>query len=211
MGWTSLNSMSKKEFRHWKKTLQNLTWWNEYPSNKEKICLINKETQSQLKAIGNGQVSLCFAVVWRLLEMGGAIKEEKFMKSTRSKIMASIKSENTGSENALCTALEKAGIKEFVKNDKTLPGSPDIAFHDKKIAVFVDGCFWHGCPKHYKEPKTNVMYWHKKIKNNKQRDSRANKELKALGWKSVRIWEHEIKEINKALRKIIRAMKGKAK
>ena len=61
-----------------------------------------------------------------------------------------------------------------------------------KWAVFVDGCFWHGCPKHGTQPKSNAAFWRKKIAGNKSRDRRVNDALRKLGWKVTRIWEHEL-------------------
>jgi DNA mismatch endonuclease (patch repair protein) len=72
--------------------------------------------------------------------------------------------------------------------------SPDIIIKDKKIAIFIDGCFWHGCRKHYIAPKTNINYWRKKINGNIKRDKRNTEILKKKGWKVIRIWEHEIKD-----------------
>ena len=77
-----------------------------------------------------------------------------------------------------------------------LPGHPDFADRGRRIAVFVDGCFWHGCPLHFRPPKTNEDYWRRKIQGNIDRDARINLEYKAMGWRVVRIFEHEIKRRN---------------
>ncbi|MCW2138700.1 T/G mismatch-specific endonuclease [Actinoplanes cyaneus] len=68
---------------------------------------------------------------------------------------------------------------------------PDIVFTKRKIAVFVDGCFWHVCPQHGRKPTTNEWYWAPKLQRNMERDTRANTALKEAGWTVVRIWEHE--------------------
>ncbi len=75
---------------------------------------------------------------------------------------------------------------------------PDFVFRKVRVAVFVDGCFWHGCPKHGTQPKTNAPFWRKKITNNKARDRRVNHVLRGRGWKVVRIWEHELRRKNEA-------------
>jgi DNA mismatch endonuclease (patch repair protein) len=75
-----------------------------------------------------------------------------------------------------------------------LPGKPDIVFISKKMAVFIDGCFWHKCPKCCVAPKSNKKYWLPKLEKNVKNDKKNNKALKKLGWKVVRIWEHEIKK-----------------
>lgn len=71
------------------------------------------------------------------------------------------------------------------------PVMPDLVFAGAKLAVFVDGCFWHGCPDHGVQPRTNIDYWGPKIQKNKARDQRVDRSLQALGWQTVRIWEHE--------------------
>lgn len=73
-----------------------------------------------------------------------------------------------------------------------IPGSPDIILRDKKVAIFVHGCFWHKCPKCYREPKSNKEYWLPKIKRNVRRDERNAAMLRRGGWKVVKLWEHEI-------------------
>ena len=73
-----------------------------------------------------------------------------------------------------------------------LPGRPDIVFPRQKLVVFVDGCFWHGCPLHYVRPKSNTSYWSPKIEANAARDRRQEAVLEGEGWHVLRLWEHEI-------------------
>ena len=73
-----------------------------------------------------------------------------------------------------------------------LPGKPDFVFPKLKLAAFVDGCFWHGCPTHCIQPKQNAKFWRDKIAVNKARDNRVNYALRKRGWKVIRIWEHEL-------------------
>lgn len=75
---------------------------------------------------------------------------------------------------------------------RELPGRPDIVFEKRKTAIFIDGCFWHGCKRCYRRPKSNQRYWDAKIANNRRRDRRQGKQLKAMGWACVRFWEHEV-------------------
>jgi DNA mismatch endonuclease (patch repair protein) len=70
---------------------------------------------------------------------------------------------------------------------------PDFIFPKQKVALFVDGCFWHGCPKHSNIPKNNQEFWAKKLQGNKTRDKFVNRELRKMGWRVVRVWEHELK------------------
>ena len=73
-----------------------------------------------------------------------------------------------------------------------LMGRPDFVFPDSRVALFVDGCFWHGCPKHYIKPKNNSAFWKRKLHANRARDRQVNRELRRKGWRVVRIWEHDL-------------------
>ena len=73
------------------------------------------------------------------------------------------------------------------------PGRPDFVFQKKRVVVFLDGCFWHGCPRCFAAPKSNVEYWAPKIAGNAARDRRIRAELRATGWTVVGIWEHELR------------------
>tara|TARA_Y100001958_G_scaffold107799_1_gene75594 strand:- start:2577 stop:2990 length:414 start_codon:yes stop_codon:yes gene_type:complete len=76
-------------------------------------------------------------------------------------------------------------------HQKHLPGKPDISFGPAKVAVFVDGCFWHNCPDHGTIPKSNRDWWVEKFKKNRERDKRKDRELRQIGWEPIHIWEHE--------------------
>ena len=71
-------------------------------------------------------------------------------------------------------------------------GRPDYASKSRRVAVFVHGCFWHGCPEHYREPKSNVRFWRAKAAANRKRDARAVRRLRRAGWRVIVMWEHEI-------------------
>ena len=117
--------------------------------------------------------------------------------------MTNIKS--TGSKSTelkLRNSLAGAGISGFTLNYKDLPGKPDFVFLEKRGAVFVDGCFWHGCPKCYKKPKSNQAYWEKKYQSNKSRDLRVDRLLKEDKWKVLRIWEHQLRDVGSVRSKI---------
>ena len=127
---------------------------------------------------------------------------DKFSKETRSKIMSAIRSKHTKPELRLRKAIFARGHR-FRIHYKLL-GSPDIVFPSKKIAVFVDGCFWHMCPKHGHMPKSNKAFWKRKLERNVARDKQYNKKLRKEGWKPIHIWEHELagKSIAKPLKRI---------
>ena len=105
--------------------------------------------------------------------------------------MASIRGKNTKPEIVVRKILWDHGFRYRI-HDKTVFGKPDISNKSKKIAIFVDGCFWHGCSKCYKEPTTNIQFWRKKIHHNKNRRRVVKKELKKQGWKMIEIWEHQL-------------------
>ncbi len=121
--------------------------------------------------------------------------------------MARVKRSGTAPETALRTAIRSAGLRYRVADGAGLPGTPDLVFRRRKLAVFVDGCFWHGCPRHGTVPKTNTAFWEDKILRNGRRDRRVNRELRALGWNVLRIWEHDIKsESVRTVRRIARLL-----
>lgn len=83
-------------------------------------------------------------------------------------------------------------------------GNPDLILKDKKLAIFLHGCFWHKCPRHYRIPKSNVVYWLPKIERNVKRDRANSRFLRNEGWRVVKLWEHEIKNnFEKSLEKIL--------
>jgi DNA mismatch endonuclease (patch repair protein) len=116
-----------------------------------------------------------------------------FDKQKRSEVMSRIRSKNTKLELTLRKALFREGLRGY-RLDVKLPGSPDITFPRAKVAVFVDGCFWHGCPLCYSEPETNSQFWRNKFMENHERDQRANKNLDEIGWTVIRVWEHELEK-----------------
>lgn len=100
---------------------------------------------------------------------------------------------DTKPEVAIRSALHRAGFRYRV-NYQPLPGlrrRADIAFPRKRVAVFVDGCFWHGCPDHATWPKENASWWREKIEANVRRDRDTDARLSSAGWTVIRIWEHE--------------------
>lgn len=127
-------------------------------------------------------------------------------KSQRSYCMSRIRGKNTQPELILRKSLWANGFRYRLKSK--LPGKPDIVFPIKRIAIFVDGCFWHGCPVHSQRPATNTHIWEEKLNNNIQRDEKVNRELAELGWSMLRFWEHEIKQELPAVTEKIAAALG---
>lgn len=112
------------------------------------------------------------------------------------KTMSANTSTDTKPEIALRTALWAAGLRGYRKNVKRLPGKPDVVFGRKKLAIFVNGCFWHACPHcgRFVYPKTNADYWHEKIARNQRRDAQVKEELSQLGYSVLTLWECEVKK-----------------
>ena len=135
-----------------------------------------------------------------------------FTKEKRSQVMSRIKGKgNKDTELVMIQILRKHNISGWRRNQAVL-GKPDFVFPKKKIALFVDGCFWHGCPKpkHSNMPKNNQEFWAKKLQANKDRDKFVNRELRKLGWSVVRVWECELREPRKVAVKVRRVWEKSA-
>ena len=112
--------------------------------------------------------------------------------SQRSRNMASIRSKgNATTELRLVRLMREAHITGW-RRHQDLPGKPDFVFPIARVVVFVDGCFWHGCPQCYRLPGDNRTYWRGKIKANRSRDRRNAGRLRSKGWRVIRIWEHKL-------------------
>ena len=127
---------------------------------------------------------------------------------TTSKIMSSIRAKNTKPELMLRKALFHSGLSGYRLHWKKVPGRPDISYPGKKIAIFVNGCFWHRCPHcNPSFPKTHVEFWQEKFDKNVERDKRKINDLKKLGWKVLVFWECKIKEDLEGCVSIVRLAK----
>lgn len=114
---------------------------------------------------------------------------------TRSRIMGAVRSKgNRSTERRFRAHLVQSGIRGWRLQAKELPGRPDFVFDEAHVVVFVDGCFWHGCPTCCRMPSTRQDYWNAKIQGNQRRDVAREEQLRANGWKVLRVWEHEIKK-----------------
>lgn len=116
-------------------------------------------------------------------------------KESTSRVMSANKAKDTKPELTFRKALWKNGLRGYRLHWKKVPGRPDIVYSKKKIAIFLNGCFWHRCPYcNPSTPKTHQEFWLKKFSNNVERDKRKLNELKKLGWKVIVIWECQIKK-----------------
>lgn len=115
-----------------------------------------------------------------------------FSPEVRASIMSKVRSKgNVSTEKRLISLLRRHRIKGWRRNYRLL-GSPDFVWPAKKIALFVDGCFWHGCPIHSSIPTTNRDYWETKLKRNRERDVAVNQALSDIGWQVIRLWECDL-------------------
>src|SRR5208337_2855679 len=119
-------------------------------------------------------------------------------KKQRSDVMARVRSKgNKSTEWRLRSLLVREGFRGWCVQPKGIPGQPDFAFLQSHVLIFVDSCFWHGCPKHLRRPKTSTSYWNEKIDGNRRRDKNQTAQLETQGWKVVRFWEHDILKTEK--------------
>ena len=111
----------------------------------------------------------------------------------RSRNMASIRSKGNKTTETRFVDLLRASRVSGWRRHMSLPGKPDFVFRLSRLAVFIDGCFWHGCPQCYRLPEDNRRYWKVKVLSNRRRDQRRGRQLRSLKWQVLRIWEHSLK------------------
>jgi DNA mismatch endonuclease (patch repair protein) len=116
-----------------------------------------------------------------------------FSKKKRSEIMSKVRNKDSKIEVKFRKRLWQAGFR-YSKNSTKYFGKPDLVLLKYKTVIFIDSCFWHGCKKHGSIPQTRKKFWETKIGRNKQRDKEVDKYYKKLGWKIIRIWEHNLKK-----------------
>lgn len=117
-------------------------------------------------------------------------------RAKRSEVMARIRGRgNRSTEGRLAALFRAHGITGW-RRQWPLPGRPDFAFPARRLAVFVDGCFWHGCPRHGTLPRGNRAFWRAKLARNRERDREVSAELRRRGWTVVRVWEHALRPRN---------------
>jgi DNA mismatch endonuclease, patch repair protein len=129
-----------------------------------------------------------------------------FTKEKRSEVMSRIRGKgNKDTELAMILIMRSYHISGWRRGQAVL-GKPDFVFPKQKVALFVDGCFWHGCPKHSNMPVNNREFWEKKLNGNQKRDKYVTKQLKLSGWKVLRIWEHDLRNPQIIFRRLSKAL-----
>ncbi len=127
---------------------------------------------------------------------------DPFSQAERSRVMSRVRSTgNRSTEVKLMLLFREHRITGWRRKSQ-LFGRPDFIFPKARVALFVDGCFWHGCKRCYRRPATSQTYWDAKVQRNVARDRLVKKTLKASGWQVLRVWEHEFKRSRTLLRKI---------
>jgi DNA mismatch endonuclease (patch repair protein) len=116
---------------------------------------------------------------------------DKVSQEKRSEIMKAVKSRDSRIELEFRKALWKLGFR-YRKNASNYFGKPDIILKKHKTVIFIDSCFWHGCPEHLRMPSSRQDYWVKKIERNKSRDLEVNNYYRHSGWRALRLWEHDL-------------------
>jgi DNA mismatch endonuclease, patch repair protein len=112
----------------------------------------------------------------------------------RSEVMGRIRSSgNKKTELRLIEVMKQHRITGW-RRQQVLPGKPDFTFRPERLVVFVDGCFWHGCPRCYRAPTSNETYWTGKVAGNRARDKRVSAQLRRDGWRVLRVWEHQLRQ-----------------
>jgi DNA mismatch endonuclease (patch repair protein) len=136
-----------------------------------------------------------------------------FTKAKRSVVMSSIRSRgNRQTEMVLAKFLRRSGLAGW-RRHRPVFGKPDFIFPRRRLALFVDGCFWHACPRHTRLPVSHRAFWRKKLERNQARDRLVTRTLRARGWIVLRIWQHELAPRKEArlLRRIRSALAAPAR
>jgi DNA mismatch endonuclease (patch repair protein) len=128
-------------------------------------------------------------------------------RSERSALMSKIRSEGNRSTELRLIQIFRAHKITGWRRNFPLIGKPDFVFPKAHLCVFVDGCFWHGCPKCYRRPKSKRIFWRKKVAMNQTRDKAVVRELRRLGWRVVRFWECRLQIEVSVYKKVVRQMK----
>ncbi|MET9479980.1 very short patch repair endonuclease [Streptomyces sp. NPDC006638] len=169
-----------------------LRWSDNGVTKERRVCDVNEGTRAAN-----------LALAWAKAREEGKVVDEPLPSNSRASsmavraVMTANKGKDTKPEMLLRAALHRKGLRYRV-GIRPLPElrrTADVVFPKAKVAVFVDGCFWHGCPDHYRPSKQNSEAWSKKIKDNRDRDAATTIALKERGWAVLRFWEHEDLEL----------------
>lgn len=130
---------------------------------------------------------------------------DRLDRATRSHVMSRIRGSDTKPEIMVRRALWQAGLR-YRLHASDVPGRPDVSSKTRRVAVFVDGCFWHGCPAHYRRPQSRQGYWDAKLARNRARRVDVRRRLKDRGWRYVEVWECQVAQI-RCTERVVKAFK----
>ena len=160
------------------------------------------EVMSRIRGRGNKDTELALAILLRAARISGWRRHFEI----RGRAVAAVydrRSLQTANPGAHRAPLQRTSRRDV----PTFRVKPDFVFQKLKLAIFVDGCFWHGCPKHATKPKNNRAFWRRKLSANKKRDQVVNRTLRKSGWRVIRIWECDLaRRPEICIRKIQRAL-----
>jgi DNA mismatch endonuclease, patch repair protein len=125
------------------------------------------------------------------------------------RVMQSVRRHDTAAELQLRKTLFQLGLRYRLNAIPVtkIRCKADVVFRSALVCIFIDGCYWHGCPKHFRVPKTNASWWSEKIADNRQRDRRQSRALRRNGWIVLRFWEHEVtRHLDRCLKRIVSAI-----
>ena len=131
-----------------------------------------------------------------------------FSREKRSLVMAAIRGRgNRSTERTFAALLRAWRLRGWKLHSKEVAGKPDFFFGDRQIAVFVDGCFWHGCPRCFRAPRQNAEFWAEKIGRNRARDRAVGRALRRQGIRVLRIWEHDVEARTPRLTRLLNRLR----
>jgi DNA mismatch endonuclease (patch repair protein) len=136
---------------------------------------------------------------------------DRLTKDQRSRNMARIRNfGNKSTELRMAKLLRQYGLRGWRRHPR-LPGRPDFVFPRERVALFIDGCFWHCCPRCNWMPNSNAAYWTAKFAANRSRDRKANRALRRGGWRVIRVWEHSLERPVTVMARLFRVLASKSK
>src|SRR5580658_2521777 len=130
-----------------------------------------------------------------------------FSQAKRSKVMAAIRNRgNRSTERTFAALLRRSGVSGWKLHVAQVPGRPDFYFPTRRMAISVDGCFWHGCPRCFQAPQQNASFWAEKITRNRRRDRKVSRILRGDGIKVIRLWEHDLERGTWRVRRVLKLL-----
>lgn len=133
---------------------------------------------------------------------------DNLTREQRSYAMSRIRARgNAATELRMVGVLRSAGITGW-RRHVAMHGKPDFVFQKERVAIFVDGCFWHRCPRCFRLPTTNVEYWEQKTRRNSERDRRTTNELQVAGWRVLRVWQHSLRHPTRVAQRVKTALEA---